>query len=253
MPSEASAASSCRSSRRVATRRRVAGGAEAGLGLGAEALADELGHGRLGQGTGPNRGRERLLDDLGQQLGVGAGLVGAESGETQDRQVLEPAQQIPDESQRGLIHPVEVVDGEDQRPLGEVRDEPVEAVERREAARRPAVSSTASNTDLAGAAAPARSRSASSGSASSPSNSWRTTPKAKSPSSSLPRALRTVKPSPAALSRVSASRRLLPMPAGPSINANPGRWSARPASSRSSAPSSSSRSSSDSLGVALST
>ena len=63
-------------------------------------------------------------------------------------------------------------------------------------------------------------RSSSEAFASGDSNSWRTTPNAKSRSSSVPRDRSTSIPSSAAVPRTAASSAVLPIPAGPSITRN---------------------------------
>ena len=95
---------------------------------------------------------------------------------------------------------------------------------------------------LVGAAAPASTRSRRSGSVTTASNSWRTTPNGNSRSSSEPRAASTCAPASAAWRRSSASSVLLPIPAGPSIQATRPSPSGTASSSAASAATSRSRS-----------
>jgi hypothetical protein len=118
---------------RVAAGGVVAGGAEQRVRGGAEPVAHEHGDGVRAQWAGADRQGRRVLRQLGDQAGVGARLGGAERGGEQDRQALQPPREVREEAQRRAVAPVQVVDGQQQRPLGgDVRGEPVEPVQRRE-------------------------------------------------------------------------------------------------------------------------
>ena len=118
---------------RVAARRRVAGSAKGLLGLRPEPLAHERAHGVGAQRDGADRDRGRVVGDLAQQRHVGPGLVRAHGGGHEDRLVLEPARKVGEKAQRRPVAPVQVVDRQQQRPLGgQVERDPVQAVQRRE-------------------------------------------------------------------------------------------------------------------------
>lgn len=110
----------------VATRGLVAGGAEARL--------RRRGEGRLDQPRGSEqRERARPHDDpagVGQdgveEPLVGAGLVRPHARQQDDRQALQPAADVQERAQRRGVGPVQVVDGEEQRPPPcQVRREPL--------------------------------------------------------------------------------------------------------------------------------
>ena len=197
----------------------MAGGRERLLRRRAQTLLDERRHGRLAQRPGTDAGGGGIAGDLRQQRGVGAGLGLAQARQQQDRLALQPPRQVGEEQQRRPVAPVQVVDGQQQRPLlGEPEHEPEQPVQRRERGSRPVLGADVRLAEdrrrrrrRAQRAAPALR----SGAASSASNSCRTTPKANSPSSSPPRADST-RIELSARRRASASSRLLPMPAGPS-------------------------------------
>jgi hypothetical protein len=119
---------------RVARGRRVAGGEEQ-LGGFAEPAADQLGGALPGQRAGPDHRGGRVEQDLGEQVVVLVPLAGTQCGEQQQRQPVQPAGQVDDEPQRGGVAPLQVVDGQHQRPLGgEPGGQPVEPVQHRERA-----------------------------------------------------------------------------------------------------------------------
>ena len=162
---------------RVAAGRLVAGGAERRVGAGAEALAHELID--RGEAQRPRAQRERrgVAGDLAEQRRVGRRLAGAQRGGDERGDAVEPAGEVGEEAQRRAVAPVQVVDREQQRPLGgEVEREPEEPVQRGE--RRAALASAsgaAAKTAAAGAAAPLE-RGRVVTRRPSASNSWRTTP-----------------------------------------------------------------------------
>ncbi len=73
--------------------------------------------------------RARLSRQLGEELATALSL-GAIRHEQQERQILDAAGYKHQESQRRQIGPVSVIDRQDHgRPLGQVRQEPIETVE----------------------------------------------------------------------------------------------------------------------------
>ena len=144
--------------------------------------------GSLGGGIGRHR-RE--------QLGIGARFARAGRHDERDVQLFEARQQEGQVAQRRSVRPVRIVDDHAERARrSEIRAQPVEAVQDRERgidARggltiRGGAPGSPSRPAATPAAACSRSaRSSSDASASGGSNSWRTTPKAKSRSSSVAR------------------------------------------------------------------
>jgi hypothetical protein len=111
----------------------VAGGREGRLHLGAERQPHELGHRPLAQ--------RRELEDLGRRVGGerreqrrALSRPGRpRRGDDRDRQLLDPTPEVVQETQRGLVSPVHVVDAEQQRRSPpEVRRQPVQPVQDRE-------------------------------------------------------------------------------------------------------------------------
>ena len=203
---------------------------------------DELGRrpaaaGRARRGRSPGRWRSRPAARRRVGLAV-------RTGRDEHGLALEPPHEVGEEAQRRPVAPVQVVDLEQQRALGrEVERQPVEAVQRGEGGvaggapsrrrrRRPRA---------AGAAAPASARGLAQRRAS---NSWRTTPKANSRSSSPRARVEHARAAARGARAHSASSRDLPIPAGPSISASRPLPPAAPATSSSSAATSRSRSSS---------
>ena len=121
---------------------------------------------------------------------VGASPVRTRRGDEHGL-ALQPAHEVGEEAQRRAVAPVQVVDLEQQRPLGgEVEREPVQAVQGGE--RGVAAGGRALVRALRRRRARARRRRrATSGSATTASKSWRTTPNGNSRSSSPARALST--------------------------------------------------------------
>ena len=102
---------------------------ELGRGLGVEALADHGGHGLIAERAGTDYVGVGVGVELGEQLAVGARLVGAQRQHQQHGEALEPRRQVDEKAQAGGVGPVSVVHLEDERPpRRQVRDEPVEAV-----------------------------------------------------------------------------------------------------------------------------
>ena len=82
-----------------------------------------------GQRRRPQQPRARVGDQPAQHLAL---LLGARAGaeHERDRQVLEPAREEAEEAQARLVRPLGVVDADEQRRVGgEVRAQPVEAVQ----------------------------------------------------------------------------------------------------------------------------
>ena len=126
---------------------------------------------------------ERVIAQRFQQGSLGTGLGGPGGHHQQDRQRLDAAQYIDQETQRSLIGPVRVVDGQQQRrAFREVGGKPVQAVEPGEGCTvRDQVPPSPTATPSTGAARPAASasrafRSAAGARTTSFSNSPRTTP-----------------------------------------------------------------------------
>ena len=118
---------------RVAARRGVARAAELVRRAGAQALPRQRGRGGLAE-------RPRVQRDGGGARGhlapQGAGLVDGRASreEHRDREPLDPLREEGEEAQRVPVDPVAVVDEHEERRLvGEVDDQPVEAVQRLEA------------------------------------------------------------------------------------------------------------------------
>ena len=118
---------------RVAAGRAVHGGREGVVGLRPERPADELADRGAGQRPGADRRGRQIGGDLADERRVGARLRAPRGDREQDRQALEPPRQVGEEAQRRAVAPVQVVDREHERPVaGEVEQQPVEAVQRRE-------------------------------------------------------------------------------------------------------------------------
>ena len=117
---------------RVAGGGEVAGGAEAGVGLVARRRPDPLAHRRVAQRRGAQRLGERVGDELGED-GARRLVARPRADEDEDRQLLQAPDEEGQELQRRLVGPVRVVDGDEQRAAaGDVRGQPVEAVQARE-------------------------------------------------------------------------------------------------------------------------
>ena len=85
--------------------------------------------------AGVDRDRGVVLGQLGEQALVLVRLAGAQGGDDQHRQPLEPAEQEGQAAQRAGVAPLHVVDREHERPLGrQVDGQPVEAVQHGERA-----------------------------------------------------------------------------------------------------------------------
>jgi hypothetical protein len=97
----------------------------------AELRAHDLGDRRATERMGRECGRRRIGLQLGQSRIVG--LAGADGNQQQDREVGAARGEVGEETQRLRIDPVGVVDDDEHRALlGEVRRQPVQAVEHRE-------------------------------------------------------------------------------------------------------------------------
>ena len=181
----------------------------------------------------PSSGRSRTSSAVGsvftrrEHLAIGAGVAGRVARTSAIVELFEPRSAETRDTERRRVGPVRVVDDDADRACGgEVRAQPVEAVEDRErrVAGRGSVAFRGRRARQARGALRRRrratcsssARSSSEASASGGSNSWRTTPNAKSRSSSVPpRARSTRIPSSAAVPRAAASSAVLPIPAGP--------------------------------------
>ena len=115
--------------------RRAAGGAvargrEGRVGRHAEALLHHPAHGGEAQRRGLDDLGARVGDQRGQQMRLLALGLGAGGDQQGDLQLLQAGEQIGKEAQRRGVGPVRVVDAEhDQLVRGEVRAQPVEAVQ----------------------------------------------------------------------------------------------------------------------------
>ena len=95
--------------------------------------SQELGRGALAQRERVHGDRERITDDLRQQVRARVPLDRPDAAEDRDGQAVEPADQVGQVAQRGLVGPLQIVDGEqDRRGLREVEGQPVEPVQDRE-------------------------------------------------------------------------------------------------------------------------
>ena len=100
----------------------------------AKQLARERRGGALRERTRLERKRGRVSEDLRQEVGLAALLRRARRDEHAQRHALEAGGEVAEPAQRRGVRPVEVVDDEQRRrPRTDVRGEPVEAVEHREA------------------------------------------------------------------------------------------------------------------------
>ena len=115
---------------RIAAGRLMTRGAERLLGIGSQPSAHELGHGGLAQLVRMHRDRHGIVGDLGEQPRVGRLLGRARGRHDEDVQAFQPALEVRDETQRRLVTPMQVVDQQQQRPVGgDVRRDPEQAVE----------------------------------------------------------------------------------------------------------------------------
>jgi hypothetical protein len=79
-----------------------------------------------------------MCDDHVERRLVGDRFARADDGEEADGEILESGHEVGEEEERRRVAPLEIVDGEEQRTvLGEVRRQPVEAMEDGEAILRP--------------------------------------------------------------------------------------------------------------------
>jgi hypothetical protein len=98
-----------------------------------EPLAHELGSRRQAQGCRPKDGNDWVGDDLSEQCRVLARLRVAEAGDKSQLEPLQARQEVGEPTKRRRVAPVEVVDREQQRPVGGgVGREPIEAVHHRQ-------------------------------------------------------------------------------------------------------------------------
>jgi hypothetical protein len=111
----------------------VAGLAEAILRRRAEPRAHDRTDRRRAQRRRAQQLRDRIGGELADEVFLGVWLDGPAGRDDRHRQSVEPRLQEAQEALRGAIRPVDVVDQEHHRlGLGEVRNEPVEAVKPRE-------------------------------------------------------------------------------------------------------------------------
>ena len=119
--------------KRVPGRHLPAGRAERLVGIGSEYLPQESGGRLAAQQRRPNNGRHRIGDDPRQQTGILGRLVWAQPDDDEHAEPLHSWQQVGEEAQRRQVAPVQIVEREQERPArGEVRRQPVEAVQRRQ-------------------------------------------------------------------------------------------------------------------------
>jgi hypothetical protein len=117
---------------RIAARGAVAGAAELVVRL-AERSAHEVGRRLLAQRPQAQRQPRTALGELTPERARRFGIGNAARHGQQDRDAFQASGHVAEEAQRRRIGPVGVVDGEHQRAaVGEVRGQPVEAVERPE-------------------------------------------------------------------------------------------------------------------------
>ena len=208
----------------------MARGAERLLGVGSQPSAHELGHGGFGQRAGMHRHRHGIVGYLGEQPGVGR-LLGRARGRRDDYlQAFQPALEVRHETQRRLVTPMQVVDQQQQRSVGgDVRRDPEQAVENAEGDVGRGVAFIGRlehpRRRLRGAGHPPRTVGGidQEGIEQLPHDAERQFALEVAPAGGSAR-----NPAPSAASRVAASSRLFPIPAGPSTSARPGRASSAP-------------------------
>jgi hypothetical protein len=106
---------------------------EGGGRLGGEPGLHEVHDGVLAEGRRAQHGGQRIAGQLGQDVVIGAGLLGAQPDGEQGGEPLQPPREVGHEAQRRRVAAVQVVDDEQQRPaLGEVGRQPEQAVQDRE-------------------------------------------------------------------------------------------------------------------------
>jgi hypothetical protein len=111
----------------------VAGLDERRLGLPRERRRHEHGDRRLAQRRRAHGLRQPRGDQVVRRGVVAERPVGPQRRHEQDGEALDPAREERDPAQRGGVGPLQVVDGEHERPaVRQVRQQPVEAVQRRE-------------------------------------------------------------------------------------------------------------------------
>jgi hypothetical protein len=117
----------------VAARRFATGAGECLVRRRPQALLDEPRDCFIAQRARPDASGSGLVRDLGEERLVGAGLRRPQPDEQQDRLAFEPPRQVGQEQERRPIAPVQVVHRQQEWALlGEVEDEPEQAVEGRE-------------------------------------------------------------------------------------------------------------------------
>jgi hypothetical protein len=120
----------------------VAGGHERLFRPLTQAGRDDAAHRGRAQRRRRERHGRRLADGV-QEVLVGVGLARADRGQQQHGEVPDPTGEVGEKAQRRPVGPLQVVDGEQQRPVfGKVEDDPQQAVQRGEAslARRAGIS-----------------------------------------------------------------------------------------------------------------
>ena len=114
---------------RVAAGPGVAGGGEVVVDGAVPEPRRQVGGARGVETLRPEQRRRRLGADRVERRRAGGRVAASHSDREQHRQVLEPPRQVGEPVERGAVGPLRVVDDQRHRPaLGEVGDQPVEAV-----------------------------------------------------------------------------------------------------------------------------
>ncbi len=118
---------------RIAAGGRMARRRERLVGMLAQPLAHKVGRRRVAERSGPYQYRQRVADDLGHKRGPRASGAGPHRADDGHPDPVEPADEVVEEAEGGLVAPVKVVDGDRQRRVRRQRDgEPVERMQHRE-------------------------------------------------------------------------------------------------------------------------
>ena len=211
-------------------------------------VADNRAHGALAQKPRPHH-RQRLRTQRKRRSSHRRRLTGPQRDEDPQRHPLQARRQIRQPPQRRLIHPLRIINGDQQRPtVCEIGSQPVQAVQnrkRRVIGRRPEELSQQQRSRRASRAGEQRLALVQVGAQQAPLKQLTHHPNAKSASSAEPRARRTSCPSPTARRHAASTSEVFPIPTPPSITRTP------PPRSNSSATAANSRSRSSSFSTKI--
>jgi hypothetical protein len=108
----------------------VARPGERRVGLVAEALAHEVCDRLAAQRPRVEQRRERIRTELSEERGIGAGLGRTEARDDEHRHPLEPPREVREKTKGRLVAPMQVVDRQERRTVGDrVDGQPEEAVQ----------------------------------------------------------------------------------------------------------------------------